>query len=822
MFLRRLEISGFKSFASRTRLDLEPGITAIVGPNGSGKSNVADAIRWALGEQSTKSLRLKKSEELVFAGTNKKAKASLAEVSLLLDNTDGGLAIDFSEVELARRLYRSGDSDYLLNQHKVRLNEVQGLLVAAGFGPNSYSVIGQGMIDSFILATPAERKLLFDEASGIRQYELKREQALRKLEATASNLTRVKDVLGELAPRLATLERGVAAASERQELESQLVEARAIMVASAEQQLTDSIAKCQTELDQLAGQIKSSRAALKILEATKQQTTKTVPALPPQRLHRLEVERDRLTNDLSVKRAELQLLLEKQTASRAIRQQITVCQAETNDFTQQIKQLKTDLRQLEADQKPAQAQLAAINSEITSVQSKLSRLRRQADQSARQEFIDHALGLMKQLVRNLSESDPDLSEVKLMVYKAGRLLSHASRGQQGLLEDIKKVQLQLNGLMKRREDGQENHSTEIIKLRSVELDLAHLSAQKAQADRRLQDLTEQAKQLQSPSPAVLASRQRQLQTMEDRLAKATVELTELRQNLHQQAAVPATDAIFELAAKLESTRTQLQASLDRQTQLIADADQAKAELARYRKMGRGWFGNQTSQAKSSPTPLLEQELLLGNLEASIAAHQSADHELIEEHTEVKNRHDFMAAQVADLESAQADLAQVITQLEQLIRSKFEVAFSNIAEHFGGYFQQLFGGGQASLQLTTDHGIYGIEIKAVPPGKRVEGLAMLSGGERAMTGIALLAAILRVNPSPFVVLDEVDAALDEANSARFASILKDISGQSQLLVITHNRQTMQAAHTLYGVTMDEYHVSKLLSVKLAEAKELAAT
>ncbi len=208
MYLKQLTITGFKSFAHKTVLAFEPGISAVVGPNGSGKSNVADAVRWVLGEQSTCSLRTKKGEEVIFAGTEKRAKASMAEVSLLLDNADNAVDLDFSEIELSRRLYRSGESEYRLNGRKVTLRDIQNLLIQAGFGPNSYSVIGQGMIDQLILASPAERKLLFDEASGIRGYELKREQALRKLAATDLNLERVHDILSELEPRLKTLERG--------------------------------------------------------------------------------------------------------------------------------------------------------------------------------------------------------------------------------------------------------------------------------------------------------------------------------------------------------------------------------------------------------------------------------------------------------------------------------------------------------------------------------------------------------------------------------------------------------------------------------------
>ncbi|MEO7617507.1 MAG: AAA family ATPase [Candidatus Saccharibacteria bacterium] len=194
MVLKRLTITGFKSFASKTVLDFESGMTAIVGPNGSGKSNVSDAIRWAMGEQSKGKLRLKDREEVVFSGSEKRARASFAEVIMLFDNQSGVFPLDVTEVELSRRLYRSGESDFRLNGRSIRFAEVAALLADAGFGRDSYAVVGQGMIDNLLISSPVERKLLFEEAAGIRGFELKRTESVKRLNATDGNITRLKDI----------------------------------------------------------------------------------------------------------------------------------------------------------------------------------------------------------------------------------------------------------------------------------------------------------------------------------------------------------------------------------------------------------------------------------------------------------------------------------------------------------------------------------------------------------------------------------------------------------------------------------------------------
>lgn len=828
MHLKRLELFGFKSFALKTRLGLEPGITAIVGPNGSGKSNIADAIRWCLGEQSVRNLRLKKSEEVVFAGTDKRARSGLAEVSLLFDNPHGAGGLDFSEVEISRRLYRNGESEYLLNGRKAKLGELQQLLATAGFGANSYSVIGQGMIDTFVLATPAERKLLFDEASGIRQYEIKREQAQRRLDETQSNLVRAQDILAELGPRLASLGRSVEAAKERQELSRELEERRRRFVLTGMKDHQQQIANGSRKLSSLKKELAAAKKAVvslskrrRELEEAENNAVKESESLT-RRLSELEAHRDQLANELSAQRAQLHVLTERAGAKSRLPIKVAEVSQELDGAEEALSGLHQRLEEARKDEAEEVEKLERFTHEISTAQRELSKLRRETDQSSQNQYILHALAILKEVVREMGSGRLDAERIKLMVYKAGRLLSNASKGQLNLAEEVKRLQGELTTLMKKRDDAHELYTGVVIKVRSLEIDAAHAADK---AERLRHELAEASRELDSaelPSPEEITELKAQIQTTDAALKRASKELAKLRQQAAEPTESPDSGQVFELAGKLEAAKTALERLKAESVQAEESLSRSQQAVAQFEEMSRSWFGSVVRSGESSQESLEEQERALTVLETRIADRTTADADTLSEYEEVKGRHDFLSGQIKDLEAAKSDLEKVSTQLEGLIKDRFESAFKDISDHFGEYFKKLFGGGSAGLKLDQDEaGAYGIEIKATPPGKRVESLAMLSGGERSLTGIALLAAILRVNPSPFVVMDEVDAALDEANSARFAEILRDVSKRSQLLVITHNRQTMKVARALFGVTMDEYHVSRLLSIKLEEARELAA-
>ena len=839
MFLKRITVTGFKSFAGKTVLDLEPGVTAVVGPNGSGKSNLADAVRWALGEQHKGRLRLSDREEVVFAGSDKRARASYAEVILLFDNQDGAFPVELTEVEISRRLYRSGETDYRLGGRSVRLADIQQLLAEAGLGTNTYAVIGQGTIDSFILSSPAERKLLFDEAAGIRGAELKREAAMRKLAATAANLTRLRDINAELAPRLASLERAMAAAAEQRALEQRLAEHRQAWVAMAAAELAQQAAASSATAASERIALHSLRHEVRGLERAQHRrlaeaaSREALIAASRAHLRKLETERDGRVAEA----AQLQTKLSeaRQVAGQA--QSLLMREKRLNTELATARGRQTELsEELAANQAAASRaakSLERAGQDVSKAQAELVELRQSVSDGTQQQYVTHALALLKTIAQSLDRPEVSGDELRLLVHKAGRLLSHATKtGEAELLRRLKAAQQHLEAAMTRRDTATEHQTNITITRRSLEIDADH---QDTATERTAVELATVEAELGG-----LAYRPEQLKRLEQAAGAKQYEAAELveaarRVRIESDYAAQASAPAAELAAaataleRLQNRRQVAEASLA----TTREAAATLVELRRtYRRRAQAWgltwpVGDETKaatvEAQSATTASLAGlDRDIDRLEAELTARQELQQDTVTEHAEVSGRHSELAAQIMDLEQAQVNLGGVVTELDALIRVRFKDNFAALAGHFSTYFTRLFGGGSASLELTEgEDGEYGIIIKANPKGKRVSNLSALSGGERAMAGVALLAAILNVNPSPFVVLDEVDAALDEANSGRLGSILEELAEKSQFIVITHNRQTMRAAKVLFGVTMNEHHVSHLLSLRLEEATALAA-
>ena len=828
MYLKRITVTGFKSFASKTMLELEPGITAIVGPNGSGKSNVADAIRWALGEQNKSRLRLNDREEVVFAGTDKRAKASFAEVVLLFDNQDGAFPLDLAEVEISRRLYRSGESDYRLAGRSAKLSDIQALMAEAGFGAGTYAVIGQGMIDSFLLSSPSERKLLFDEAAGIRASELKREASLRQLAATSTNLTRLRDITAELEPRLVSLEAGMAAAKAVSKLEEQLLRARLAYVATANASLGRDMIALTHERDELT--LESHRLASEIAAAYAAQTERlaATKALRHEqaearvRVAHLEAEQ----SDQTAEHARLQAALEhtrlRAGQAKDLERQLRAAERTQAKVSARMHEITEDIADNRAAASEANKALKRANATVAAAQAELLELRESLNDGTGQRYVGHALQLMKTIAQGLNDERLELVELKLLIHKAGRMLSHATRaGEAELLIILKASQSKLEAAMQRRETATEHQNNITLTRRSLQLDDAHQRGLVNQAAHDAASLAHDlaaAQAEQARVPPILD----EVKACGRRLDATAGALKDVRAALAEQdPSVVDSVHMVEEAARLERARGRSEgvatrlSTLDVEAALVAEASTSLSERI------RAW-GVLSEPAHIKQVDVAELERTASRLEYELAARRDQVRDTALEYQQVQQRHGELATQITDLDDARTNLESLITELDDRIRRRFKDNFASLSEHFSRYFGRLFAGGVAALEIEeSQDGDYGILIKASPKGKRLTNLNALSGGERAMAGVALLAAILSVNPSPFVVLDEIDAALDEANSGRLAGILDELQHRSQLIVITHNRQTMRSAASLFGVTMDEHHVSRLLSLRLEEATSLAA-
>lgn len=758
MHLQQLELAGFKSFAQKTVLKFPPpqpgvragGVTAIVGPNGSGKSCLAESIRWAMGEQSLKLLRGKISQDVIFSGSATKARLGLAEVSLTLNNEDRAMPVDFPEVVITRRLYRNGEGEYLLNKQPIRLLDAVLLMARANFGQKSYSVIGQGMVDDILNSPPQERKGFFEEAAGVKQYQLKREQSVRKLQHTWENIRQAEAVIEEIEPRLRSLSRQVKKLQQREQIVQELAGkqreyyGRAWLALQVEAQpVKPRIVQQQAQLEKQTRQLQMVQQQLGALEQA-----------------------DRRTEVFN----RLQQRYQKAVEARA--------QLRENQL---LLQNKIELAQ-------ARAAIIATPVPLPEIVSRLERVAVVYD-----EFV--------QLLAVARHPD-DLP----------RLQQRA----QALSGTLRTLIAELQQGKKRRLAALDPQLTADVERMAGKLEVLEAAVASAQREMSEFNTTEESKRGQ------FFDLQRQFQARQQAVNTTAATLSELRV----------------LMAKLDTRREALEQEVRAELQSVG-------WLAEYRPAGDG----EDPQLAASVLQLKRQLALIGGIEP----------ETVTEYQQTKERYDFLSGQVADLRRSLEQLRTVIAELDATIHRQFHASFRAINHEFGRYFKVLFPGGKAELEALTQevaeavaaqqveaaaegvavaaevdaaeeeikrllrgragNVVVGVEIRATPPGKKLVSVQMLSGGERALTSIALISAIIAHNPSPFVVLDEVDAALDEANSERFGAILEELSGKTQFIVITHNRATMHRAAVLYGVTMGDDGVSRLLSLKLEEGEKL---
>ncbi|HPV70692.1 MAG TPA: AAA family ATPase [Candidatus Magasanikbacteria bacterium] len=750
MYLQRLEIHGFKSFAQKTVLEFlmpqnsKKGITAIVGPNGSGKSNVADAIRWVLGEQSLKTLRGKKSEDVIFAGSDKKSRLGVAEVSLVLNNEDGEADIEMSEVVITRRIYRDGESEYLINNHQARLQDIVLLLARARFGQKNYLVIGQGMADYILRATPAERKELLDEAAGIKELQIKRQIAFNKLESSQNNLIQAEGILKEIEPRLRYLQRQTKRLAERELVEKDLRELQK---------------KYYGKLWQSLG--------LRVAEFEKQYA--------------------RIDEELQRKKSEQQEILNR---FKNLEEKTTASQ----EFLDWQKKYEAVL-----------ATRGQIQEKKFKLQNQLELLRVRAERVVGNGALAYE-SIIEELENLLKDQD-------LLISK---LISAKSLEDLPVLQKLStaakdKTVILLNKIKNPSGTKKEfvPDPTLIKELSELDKDLQNKAREITAINQAMQELNEAEKQKKGEIfelQRVLQAKQLEVHKVEQELNSVQIEL-----------------------ARLETKRDGL-------------AEEISLEM--------GELSSEVKLQTVLSEPILPEEIQpqIFKLKHQLELIGGIDPEIVAEHKETEERFNFLSTQITDLQKAIVDVVATITDLDKVMKTKRDDAMHKINEEFNHFFQILFNGGSAKLimiyedptkdeeleedseekevsqakdliEQTGEPILVGIDIQATPPGKRIKDINILSGGERALASVALICAILSYSPSPFVVLDEVDAALDEANTMRLAEIIDQLSARTQFIVITHNRSTMNKAQILYGVTMGDDGVSRLLSVKLAEAEKM---
>lgn len=1035
MFLEKLEIQGFKSFAKKNILVFpgmiskdQRGITAVVGPNGSGKSNVADAVRWTLGEQSMKTLRGKKSEDVIFSGTEKKGKLGMAEVSMFLNNEDRKAPIDYSQIVITRRLYRDGNSEYFINNSRVRLSDIQMLLAKASFGQKTYSVIGQGMVEGFLNTSLSERKEFFDEATGVKQYQIKRDDALNKLKSSLENLTQADMLVGEIEPRLKNLTRQVDKIKKREELEKELDEVQLKYYQKAWHEINDKLdeanrryleiekekfakdqkveilnkkldsieqektvneafGELQENLGRLNGYKNSLYGQLNKLEAWLTIKAEKIDELDTKALENKKEEllksnaeaeaklEEIKKNDNRAKASEVQEILRtlRNSKEEQVKQSnrlnawlemklesigqfdLSFLNNRKIEITKELETLKeeqeqsesvivkneNELARLEKEKDEIIARVREFNSELNEVKSlgnkrivsevnerlqkaleKLALAEREMDlQKVRASLLEIRDELKKVLAFSTGK------EAELKVEKIQKDLESISEKREGIIEKINNTRLEINikkeriRLIANKKSQLENElrdtngklekSQEKFDSSSVRAEIAEIEKNIAGFDEKIEKAKEalnvvnqkeeEARNNLYNLQSAIQKNQYEINQINERLndyrinsAKHETRLEDLevaimRSGFANELNIQSAEIkIKEIENKIEETDIKIGQDKEKLDRFNMEQEQKRTHLLSLQRELQNLqheinqMSNQLNEVKINSTrfetrledleteirqfydslrPIketrLEEELdkeqawqRISQIKKQLDQIGGIDPEVEKEYRDTKERFDFLSGQTTDLNNTIESLKDVVKELDITIKERFDKEFKVISQKFEEYFKILFNGGTAKivkvladdkeleenelkpegnleqdsnlkkikfLQKYNSTGLAGIEISACPPGKRISSVSMLSGGERALTAIALICAIISANPSPFVVLDEVDAALDEANSERLAKILDELSHKTQFIVISHNRASMRRANILYGVTMGDDGVSKLLSVKLEDVK-----
>jgi len=738
--LKRLEIVGFKSFAKKTILDFSNATTSIVGPNGSGKSNVAEGFRFALGEQSMKSMRGKRSEDLIWSGSNTTPRSSRASVAIVFDNKKRIFPkLDFEEVAIERAVFRDGSSEYLINGSKVRLRDVQELLASANVGETGHHIISQGEADRILLAHPRERRAMLEDALGLKLFEFKKQDAERKLEKTELNVKEVEALRREIAPHIRFLQKQVEKLERAEALGHELVDIARTYFTREDAYIT---------AEREASAVRKQASAERLATATAE----------------LAAYDEKAGSDSeSMKRAD------------AIRQ----AEREVDRIASERSTLSREIGRVEGGLHEAKKRTAAIAREpyVKVTREDLSTLREEVEKQA-QISEDAEPGAIRAALHGLKAA------------VAAFFDRYAAPNDDYLAEEEQTVY------------GLENERVALLK-----------------KDADLETTVERARS------ALLKAREAAL--------------------AHEETGREEKRRILGLA----ESKAREEAAVDREQYRMRELQLLADELERDRTEVLALVGANAFPVE--PEDVLpeerrqqeERKRQLEKLKVRVEEAGGTGEEVRKEYQEATEREAFLERELADLAKSAEGLRSLITDLDEELTKTFATGLQKVNHSFGEYFSIMFGGGGAKLvleelpdptassdedddELEVEEGTQkkqgkpGIEISVNLPKKRVQSLMQLSGGERALTSIALIFAMSQVNPPPFLILDETDAALDEANSRRYGDMIEELAKKSQLIVITHNRETMSRAGILYGVTMGNDGVSKLLSVKFEEAAQVA--
>ncbi len=982
MYLKEIVASGFKSFADRIDIKLDGKTTCIVGPNGSGKSNVVDAVRWVLGEQSVKSLRGEGSmSDVIFSGSKSRNPLNAASVELIFDNSDHYLNISYTDISIKRRVYRSGENEYYLNNEKCRLKDITNLLMDSGMAKESFNIISQGEVDRILSNSAYDRRIIFEEASGILKYKKRKEEALRKLDKTHNNLNRVNDIILELERQLNPLKEQSKKALEYLENKKGLDTYEVALLAYDIENLNSDLEKAHLKKEKLDNEILNLTTESSKNEALNIECSRNIEKLENEKAN-LNKELLLVVEEVEKINGEKNLLKEKSKVNKEeneIKEEMRKALEEQGKLNEKISIVKADLETLTKDVESTNSKkmvidkkvdnlhdkknmlnndYAKLEREMLSLENKVSNLNNQIEQggdtpnSVLKILNSNMVGIHNTIGNILSIDDEYVKalDVAIMSIKnfiitsdedsAKRAINylkdnHLGRATFFPLSVIKGRYIDSNSLNilrnnpnfvgvmsdlvtynKKYENIVTNQLGNVLvatdldacimlshlinaKYRVVSLDgdvvnvggsLVGGSLYKAKSvislkqdvkhleekiDLYKNEISELEKEIAATDKEVtlcseelfnvskeevtlkekIENKRKTLDEFETNLVEVNREVESLN-SIKNNTLEEKEEELIKLFYEKNAKKEQLQLRIESLSKEIIQLKQEEESNLAFYKMKQANLHSLEKENKDIEIELNRISVKLDNMlnelettyeitfdkakndykldievdearqkvinfKANIKRIGMVNLDSIEEEKTVNARYVFLTNQREDLLKAEDTLLEIMNEMDDVMKEEFYNTFMSIKEEFKKVFKELFNGGNADLKLTDESDLLttGIDIVASPPGKKLTTISLLSGGEKTLTAISLLFAILNVRSVPFCLFDEVEAALDEANVARFGKYLEHYRDKTQFLIITHKKKTMEYANTLYGITMQESGVSKLVSVKLEDHAEV---
>ena len=980
MYLKEIKANGFKSFADNITIEFTNGISGIVGPNGSGKSNIVDAVRWVLGEQSVKSLRGEGTmSDVIFSGSKSRRAASFASVTLIFDNSDKYLNIDYEEVAIKRTIYKTGENEYFINNEKCRLKDILNLFMDTGASKESFNIISQGDVANILSSKSEDRRIIFEEAAGVLKYKKRKEEALRKLSKTHYNMNRVNDIIEELKTNVEPLQKQSEKAKIYLDKKDKLQNVEiALSVNDIEkynfeykfskekvETLTDDITKMlsensseQAKIEQIKNTINNLNNDLYLKQQQLVKVTSEVERLSGEK--NLIKERSKYnSNDVKVHENIINLkekLLSITSEISTLEKELENDTINNKDISEKLNDVVNKLSTLEKEKEKLINELNSLISKITGMKHRKDVLIDSIENNSSLPYsVKNVLNNPKltgiyNVVGKVIEFEEKYSsalEVALMSATSHIIVENESSAKDAISylknNNLGRATFLPLSVMKERNIDSENYNIiknekgfiDIasnlvkfdLKFKNVilnllgniivvdDIDNANRIAKKINNRYRIVTLSGEVVNIGgsitggSLKKSNILSEKYELEDIIKQIDVTQNEIKEIENKINETdekytnleydkksilIKVETNSELFEskksrleeLKLDKDSFELELNNNLNTVNNVISDEEEKilnefykkqeekeklnidikqivkkledeKDELTSNEsllKTNNSEFSKIQNELKEHEIKISRLDVKLDNLLNILSEDYSITYEkakekyildipedearsivttlkreikalgdvnvsAIEEYERVSERYNFLNKQKEDLEKAEEMLLEIIDEMDEVMRVNFTETFDKIKEEFTIAFKTLFGGGNAELKLTDPDNVLetGIDIVALPPGKKLQHISLLSGGEKTLTAISLLFAILKVRPVPFCILDEVEAALDEVNVDNFGKYLSKYKGDTQFILITHKKKTMEYADILYGITMQESGVSKLVSVKLEELK-----